>query len=217
MTQTSAIHQPTQPSPGMKAPGRVDRAAAVRRALRRLVAEHGFHGASMSNVAKEAGVATGTAYVHYASKDELVFATFLEAKRELGAAAMANVDSEAPVHDRFVQIWLGIYRHLADEPERARFLAQIDSSPYASAAHEMAMRIDGDPIMAEAAALDAAAVLAPLPLEILYDLGLAPAVRLAAGIIYASGVLGTSESAELFDDDMLQQIAEACWRAITRP
>ncbi|MGZ4707901.1 MAG: TetR/AcrR family transcriptional regulator, partial [Acidimicrobiales bacterium] len=58
----------------------VDRAAAVRAALRTLVARNGFHGASMSAVAAEAGVGTGTAYVHYASKDELVLATYLEVK-----------------------------------------------------------------------------------------------------------------------------------------
>ena len=39
----------------------LDRAAAVRSALRTLVARNGFHGASMSAVADEAGVATGTA------------------------------------------------------------------------------------------------------------------------------------------------------------
>jgi Bacterial regulatory proteins, tetR family len=37
----------------------MDRAAAVRSALRTLVARHGFHGASMSAVASQAGVATG--------------------------------------------------------------------------------------------------------------------------------------------------------------
>ena len=38
----------------------IDRAAAVRSAMRALVARNGFHGASMSAVASEAGVATGT-------------------------------------------------------------------------------------------------------------------------------------------------------------
>ena len=73
----------------------VDRAAAVRQALRTLVAGHGFHGASMSAVAAEAGVATGTAYTHYASKDELVLAAYLETKAELAAAATADLDRSA--------------------------------------------------------------------------------------------------------------------------
>jgi hypothetical protein len=49
-----------------------------------------------------------------------------------------------------------------------------------------------------------AAELLPLPLEVLFDLGLAPAIRLV------------SAGVELEPDD-LRAVAHACWRAITRP
>lgn len=180
----------------------VDRAAAVRTALRALVARKGFHGAAMSAVAAEAGVATGTAYVHYGSKDELVLATYLETKRELGAAAADAVDPRAAPHERFVQLWLALHDHLAADPDRARFLVQVDGSPYARAAHATALAQDGDPLLAQAAAADMAPLLAPLPLELLYDLGFGPAVRLVAG-----GVA--------LDREQLVIAAQACWRAIT--
>jgi hypothetical protein len=101
-------------------------------------------------------------------------------------------------------MWHGIYRHLAAEPDRARFLVQVDGSPYARTAHARAMEADDDPIMAEAARPDLAAQLAPLPVEVLYDLGFGPAVRLAA-------------SGESPDAETLDALADACWRAITRP
>jgi len=126
-----------------RTPTAVDRAAAVRAALRTLVARNGFHGASMSAVAAEAGVGTGTAYVHYASKDELVLATYLEVKRELGEAAVVDVDPDAPAAQRFRQLWLGIVRHLRADPDRARFLLQVDSSPFARTAHQMALAAGG--------------------------------------------------------------------------
>ena len=69
-----------------------DRAGAVRAAFAALVADHGFHGASMGAVAQLTGVATGTAYVHYSSKEELLYATYLKVKRALGLAASALVD-----------------------------------------------------------------------------------------------------------------------------
>ena len=96
----------------------IDRAAAVRQAMRTLVARHGLHGASMSAIAKEAGVAQGTAYAHYQSKEQLLVAAYLELKREMGAAACADIEPTAAPHDRFIQVWLGIYRYLAQEPER---------------------------------------------------------------------------------------------------
>ena len=181
----------------------MDRAAAVRSAMRTLVARNGFHGASMSAVASEAGVATGTAYTHYASKDELVLAAYCETKAQLAAAAMVGLDAKTEAGSQFRSIWLATYRHLKANPGHARFLLQVDHSPYRSAAHQAAIA-GGDPLAAQAAMPDVAARLLPLPLEVIYELGLSPAVRLAAG--------GTSLTGEQLDE-----IAGACWRAISLP
>jgi AcrR family transcriptional regulator len=180
----------------------IDRAAAVRASLRGLVAERGFHGASMSAVAREAGVATGTAYTYYESKEALVLAAYAETKAQLAATVIETVDGRATAAERFRAIWLGCYRYLAANPEHARFLLQFDDSPYRGRAHEAVGR--DDPLLAEASAPDFIAELLPLPLEVLYELGVAPAVRLvAAGI-------------ELTEAE-LDAVAAACWRAITKP
>lgn len=182
----------------------LDRAEAVRRGLRTLVAKNGFHGASMTAVAAEAGVATGTAYTHYASKDELVLAAYLETKAELGAAATAGLDPSAAPDERFRSIWLATYRHLAANHDHALFLLQVDCSPYRAKAHAAAMSGEEDHLTRESATPDLAARLLPLPPEVLYELGLGPAVRLAAS------------QAELGDSE-LEAVAGACWRAISRP
>jgi AcrR family transcriptional regulator len=180
----------------------MDRAAALRQAMRTIVARHGLHGASMSRIAKEARVAQGTAYVHYQSKEQLLVAAYLELKRKMGTAACADIDRTTTPHDRFVQVWLGIYHFLAQEPERAQFMLQIESSPYARIAHEMGVAVPDDPLMAEAAALYAADVLAPLDLDALYDLAFWPAIRRAA-------------TGDDTNDTAPRAIAEACWRAVT--
>lgn len=183
----------------------VDRAALVRHALRSLVAKHGFHGASMSAVARHAGVATGTAYTHYASKDALILAVYQETKAELGAAATDGLDPGEAPEQRFRQIWLAIHRHLARHPEHAHFLLQVNHSPYR---HDLyaAVIADGDALAAAATAPDIAAQLLPLPLEVLWELGLAPAVRLAASAKEIS-----------LSDEQLAEIADACWRAVSSP
>jgi AcrR family transcriptional regulator len=183
-----------------------DRAAAVRDALRRLVARRGFHGASMSAVAAAAGVATGTAYVHYRSKDDLVIAAYAELKREVGHAAVAGLDPAAPVAEQFRTVWRAIHDHLADDPDRARFLVQVEASPYAARAHAAALEATDDPLLTVIADSALGRDLAPLPLPILYDLGIAPAVRLAAEAADGSG-----------GDLDLDAVAAACWRAISRP
>lgn len=181
----------------------IDRPSAIRQALCALVAERGFHGASMSAVAARAGVAAGTAYVHYASKDELVIATYLEIKRDLGEAAVAGVDSAAPPEERFASMWLAIYRHLAAHPERARFLVQVEGSPYAALAHEKSLAVPDDPLLAAAAEPEMAGRLAPFPMGVLYELGIGPAVRMAA--------VGVE-----LPEKQIEAVAHACWRAISK-
>ena len=181
----------------------VDRAGAVRQALRALVAQHGFHGASMSAVAAEAGVATGTAYTHYASKDDLVLATYLETKDEWHRAATEGLDASTEPREMFRRMWLSTYEHLAANRDHALFLLQVDCSPYKQPAHDAAMARDGDPLVEAAGGPPFADLIQPLPLEVLSELGLAPAVRLAA-------------SGEKLTADQLGAIADACWRAVSR-
>ena len=63
---------------------------------------------------------------------------------------------------------------------------------------------EDDPLLAAAASPEIASLLQPLPLEVLYEIGLAPAVRLAARETPLSGA-------------ELDRVAGACWRAVTRP
>lgn len=179
----------------------VDRPAAIRRALRDLVAERGFHGASMGAVAKQAGVAAGTAYVHYESKEELVYATYLEIKHELSEAVLPRVDLEAPPRDRFVQLWTGIYHHCEAEPARAGFLAQLEASPFYAEASKR-LESSGDRLLEEAARPDLLELLVDLPMDVIAALTLGVAVRLVA-------------SGSRLSDDQLEMVAEACWRAVT--
>ena len=62
----------------------------------------------------------------------------------------------------------------------------------------------GDPLAEAAGAPEITSRLLPLPLEVIYQLGLAPAVRLAA-------------VDEDLSDAELRTAADACWRAISRP
>lgn len=175
----------------------IDRAGLVRRAMVELVAETGIHGATMGAVARRAGVATGTAYVHYESKEHLLIAAFVEVKELLGEAVTADLDRTSPPRLVFETVWRRTYRHLRSDPHSARFLNQIDESPLHRRAHEALG--DDDPLTRLAAEM--APHLVDLPIEIIYQLGLAPAVRLA-----------TAEHD--LEEPQLSKVVDSCWRAI---
>lgn len=177
----------------------VDRPALVRRAMVELVAERGIHGTAMSQVAERAGVATGTAYVHYESKEELLIAAFVEAKARVGAAVTRDLNLTAPPQETFSTLWRRLYEYLRDDLHLGRFLTQIDESPLRARAHEALGENDPLVLLGE----EMSDHLVDLPVEIIYELGLAPAVRLA--------VSDTS-----LDDDQIAAVIDACWRAIHR-
>ena len=177
-----------------------DRAALVRAALRRLVARQGFHGTSMAAIAAEAGVATGTAYVHYESKDDLVVAAYVEAKRHLGEAGAARVDGGTP-DEVFDAVWHGVLDHLRADPDRARFLLQVDASPYARTAHDAALAADGDPLLETLAGTGVLDRLVDLPDAVLYDLAVGPLLRAVA-------------AERSLDATQVATMARACWRAV---
>ncbi len=164
-----------------------------------LVAERGIHGASMSQVAERAGVATGTAYVHYDSKDELLIEAFVDVKIRLGSAAMEGLDMSAEPRSLFETVWRNVHGHLANDPALAQFLVQLEGSPLKGQAHAAA--IENDSLRAVAEAMSSHLV--DLPTDLLYDLSLAPAVRMVASGVDMS-------------DPQLDLLVESCWRAVTR-
>ena len=165
-----------------------------------LVADRGIHGTSMSHVAERAGVATGTAYVHYESKEELLIAAFVEVKTRVGEASLKHVDIEDDPRAIFESVWRNILHHLEGDPAIAEFLVQVEASPLRVAAHEA---LSEDNLLSEMAA-SLSSVLVDLPAEILYDLSLAPVVRLVAS--------GTALS-----DSEVDTLIESCWQAIHKP
>ena len=156
----------------------------------------------MAALAQRAGVATGTAYVHYASKDELIVETYVAVKAELGEAALDGLDPDATHRAQFLRTWRNIHDHLAADPARAAFLAQVDASPYRKTAHDIVVE-RGDRF-AESARVFADRVI-DLPAGVIWDLAFGPAIRLAA-----------DEETKL-DEAQLERLAEACWRAVERP
>lgn len=65
-------------------------------AAERIFARHGFFAAKVSDVAKEAGVADGTIYLYFKSKDDLLISLFERRMLELTQALTAAIAGKPP-------------------------------------------------------------------------------------------------------------------------
>ena len=97
-----------------------------------LFAERGFHGTAVPLVAERAGVAAGTVYRFFESKEALVNAVFREAKGRLAGAlaGLDTLDETLPARERFREFWQRLVRFARAEPIAFQFLELQDHMPY---------------------------------------------------------------------------------------
>jgi TetR/AcrR family fatty acid metabolism transcriptional regulator len=99
-----------------------DKRARILEAAVKVFAERGFHTATVAEIARAAGVADGTIYLYFKSKDDLLLRLFDEKMTELVEEARAAVSAEktAPAKlRRFIQLHLALVER---NPELASVL-----------------------------------------------------------------------------------------------
>ena len=103
-----------------------DKREAILAAALRLIARLGLHATPMSAVAKAAGVAAGTLYLYFPSKEAMINALYLEvlADRDRSMAADAEGARRAGAIGRagLWAFWHGLARWHLDHPEATSYL-----------------------------------------------------------------------------------------------
>jgi AcrR family transcriptional regulator len=107
-----------------------DKRRAIADAAIRLIARCGLHGAPMSALAREAGVAAGTLYLYFSSKEAMINALYLEVLEERTRAITPAPDAPPPTSARegLRNFWMPLARWHLDHPDRASLLNQCQAS-----------------------------------------------------------------------------------------
>src|SRR3954469_22181997 len=94
---------------------RNDKRERILLAAERIFARHGFFAARVSEIAKEAGVADGTIYLSFKSKDDLLISLFERRMTQVNAELRAAIAEGTPLEQlhAFIRTYL---RLLSNEP-----------------------------------------------------------------------------------------------------
>lgn len=95
-----------------------------------LFAERGFHGTSVPEIAEAAGVAAGTIYRYFESKEHLVNALYQAHKRQLGHALSDAFPWNAPMREQLRQVWARVVAYGEQNPRALAFLERHHHAPY---------------------------------------------------------------------------------------
>lgn len=107
-----------------------DKKKAIFESTLELVKENGFHGTPMSLVAKKAGVAAGTIYHYFESKEHLICQLSGYVREQMMAVVQREDCKTIPFQVCFFNLWHGLYNFYRNNPTIFRFLEQFVNSPY---------------------------------------------------------------------------------------
>jgi AcrR family transcriptional regulator len=175
-----------------------------------LFVEQGFHGAPMAEIAEKAGVAAGTIYRYFESKDALITELHRELKEKITAVLEKDYPAASPLRERFLYFLRELIRYFITNPLHFRYMEQYFNSPYGISMHR-------DRLLGHSGRQDILMdifnqgteqqVLKELPKAVLFSLACGPLISMIRDHIFGVIVL---------DEALIEKTTKACWDAIKR-
>ena len=103
---------------------------AIYKATLALVKGRGLAGITMCDISREASIATGTLYIYFKNKDELIRALFTECREKSAYYYFQGIDQQLPFEERMQKLFRNIICFKVKHFEISAFLEQSYHSPY---------------------------------------------------------------------------------------
>ena len=168
----------------------------------RLMAKEGLHHLSMHKLAKEAGIAAGTIYLYFKSKEELLAQFARRVFNKFVVAIEEGFDEHQSFFEQYKKMWWNIWHFLQENPTVLSNMNQYKSLPEFI---EISSEMEHSCWKQFCLKGQAANVLADLDPHLLFLLSLKTAMVVASDIKF----LGTAVT-----DVILESVIERSWRAI---
>ena len=110
----------------------MDKQKQILTAALRLFVADGFHGTPTSKIAQQAGVANGTLFHHYKTKDDLVIGLYNSIKEELSLAMYAIINVDDFITTRFKNVFIHTLYWGLNNRDKFYYIQQFQYSPHLS-------------------------------------------------------------------------------------
>lgn len=119
-----------------------DKRAAALKATLELMSEQGFHGTSMSQIARRANIGVGTIYRYFSGKEDLLNALYIDIKTRMTQHILRHYSQDVPVRECLKQLLKDFVQYMLENPAELSFGEQYENSPlFTAATREEGMRI----------------------------------------------------------------------------
>jgi AcrR family transcriptional regulator len=187
-----------------------DKRDAILSAATRLISKLGLHNTPMSALAREAGVATGTLYLYFPSKEAMINALYLELHRasELAIASASHGTEPVPdvLHPDLWGPWHALARWHLDNPAASNVLHQCKASGILTAETRALEEIEQRERFPRFEDVVASGLLRDMPKQVFW--------ALFAGPIFVLTQLRDSGELTEVTDDLLRATYEGVYRSV---
>lgn len=186
-----------------------EKCQAIYNASLELIAEQGFHGTPMSQIAKQAGVGVGSIYRYFEDKDDLIHTVHAQADKKLIAALWQEYAEGSSEKEHFLSLITSLTRHFLDNPLEFKFMEQYYNSPYGVQKkrekffEEIPDNSPDKPFLN----LLKGESFKNLPMPVLHALAFGP-------LIFA--IRDHHSGIQPLDENLIEAIAEGCWDAVRK-
>lgn len=133
-----------------------------------LFVENGFHGTATSKIAQEAGVANGTLFQYFKTKDELVVHLYIHLKDELAEYVSKNTVHNADMKQTIKTQVLSSLFWALDNQAKFQFIQQFHTSPYIGQVEQDVLNKQIEPHLTLIQEAIRQGIVKPLPADLVY-------------------------------------------------
>lgn len=108
----------------------VDKRKAILKSVLRLVNRSGFYHLNMKNIAQEAGIATGTIYLYFKGKEELINALYAMIVSEFNQYVLDGYDEKQDLQLNFQKMLENAIQFYLNNPDNFSFIEQYTYAPF---------------------------------------------------------------------------------------
>lgn len=108
----------------------MDKQQDILNAALHLFVEAGFHGTPTSRIAKEAGVANGTLFYYFKTKEELIVALYNTIRYRFHTQAFAGHDPANGLRESLEMAFMRSLDWAGNHKDEFHFMQQFEASPY---------------------------------------------------------------------------------------
>ncbi|MFV0464986.1 MAG: TetR/AcrR family transcriptional regulator [Lachnospiraceae bacterium] len=101
----------------------------IKHAVIKLILEEGFHGTSISKIAKEANVSPATVYTYFSNKEEMLQDIYIEYTEEIYTCLVHTTQQDLSGKRRLESIIRNYYNYILENHDAFSFVEQFSSCP----------------------------------------------------------------------------------------